>query len=130
MFQISNLMSSLLLVLSILFSSTHAEYIATGYAPLDKNARVGMCYSGDPKVTASGQPTKPGITVAAPKHIPFGTWLYIEGIGFRKVEDRGGRIKKNKIDICFQTRKEAMEWGRRKVKVYIINTTIFTEGGT
>lgn len=95
------------------------EMVATGYAPLDPKAIKGMCYSGDPTVTASGKRTTPGITIAAPKHIPFGTWVHLQGIGWRRVDDRGKRITGNKIDICFHTRKEALQWGRRKIKVHI-----------
>lgn len=95
------------------------EMVATGYAPLDPKAIKGMCYSGDPTVTASGKRTTPGITIAAPKHIPFGTWVHLQGIGWRRVDDRGKRITGNKIDICFHTRKAALQWGRRKIKVHI-----------
>lgn len=95
------------------------EMVATGYAPLDPKAVKGMCYSGDPTVTASGKRTTPGITIAAPKYIPFGTWVHLQGIGWRRVDDRGKRITGNKIDICFHTRKEALQWGRRKIKVHI-----------
>lgn len=100
-------------------SKTIIEMTATGYAPLDAKAIKGVCYSGDPKVTASGNPTEPDITIAAPKHIPFGTWVYIYDIGWRRVDDRGGKIKSNRLDICFRTRKEALQWGKRKVRVYI-----------
>ena len=96
------------------------EMIATGYAPLDPQAVRGMCFSGDPGVTASGRRTEPGVTVAVPKNIPFGTWLYIEGVGWRRADDRGGRIKGQRLDICFQTRKEALQWGVRKVKVMFV----------
>ena len=95
------------------------EMVAIGYAPLDPKAIKGMCYSGDPTVTASGNRTTPGVTIAAPKHIPFGTWVHLQGIGWRRVDDRGKRITGNKIDICFHTRQEALRWGRRKVKVHI-----------
>lgn len=95
------------------------EVIATGYAPLDPKAVKGMCYSGDPTVTASGKKTTPGITIAAPKHIPFGTWMHLEGIGWRRVDDRGQRIVGNRIDICFRTRKEALQWGKRKIRIHI-----------
>ena len=96
------------------------EMSATGYAPLDPQAVRGMCFSGDPNITASGRRTEPGITVAAPRHIPFGTWIHIQGLGWRRVDDRGGRIRGNRIDICFQTRKEALQWGVRKVKVMFV----------
>lgn len=99
--------------------SNTIEMVATGYAPLDPKAIKGMCYSGDPTVTASGRKTTPGVTIAASRHIPFGTWIYIKEIGWRRVDDRGKKIVKGRIDICFHTRQEAIKWGKRKVKVYI-----------
>ncbi len=114
-------MTLLLAIFLFLAPPAHAnEYTATAYAPLDPAAVRGMCYSGDPRVTASGRRTEPGITVAAPRHIPFGTWIHIQGLGWRRVDDRGGRIKGQRLDICFQTRKEALQWGVRKVKVMFI----------
>lgn len=95
------------------------EVVATAYAPLDPKAVRGMCYSGNPKVTASGNTTTPGLTIATPRNLPFGTWVYLDKLGWRQVHDRGGSIKGNRIDICFQTRKEAFAWGRRKIKMYV-----------
>lgn len=92
----------------------------SGYAPLDPKAVKGMCYSGDPKVTASGRTTQPGITVAASRNIPFGTLVFIPTLGWRVVEDRGGSIKGNRLDVCFKTRKEALDWGMQKHQVHFI----------
>lgn len=92
---------------------------ATAYAPLDPNAKKGMCYSGDPNITASGELILPGVSVAAGKNIPFGTWIWVEGCGWRRVDDRGGRIKDRQVDICCFTQEEAINWGRRKVVVVI-----------
>lgn len=93
---------------------------ATGYAPLDPKAVKGMCYSGNPHVTASGARTKPGVTVAAPTHVPFGTKVLVPGYGLRAVEDRGGAIRKGRIDICFRTQREALAFGRKKIEIMIL----------
>ena len=69
--------------------------------------------------------TKPGITIAASKNIPFGTLIYIPTLGWRTVEDRGGKIKGNRIDVCFTTREEAIAWGVQNHEVYIL----FSNGG-
>lgn len=50
-------------------------------------------------VTASGTQATVGRTCAASADLPFGTRLWIEGIGERIVEDRGGAIKGNRIDV-------------------------------
>jgi len=36
-------------------------------------------------------------------------------------EDRGGAIKGNKIDVFFDTHKEALNFGRQTAEVYIKN---------
>ena len=91
----------------------------THYAPLDPAAVEGMCYSGDPTVTASGMPSEPGISVAAGSNIPFGTTLYIPGYGYREVHDRGGAIGPNNIDVMIWDRDEAFELGRVEKTVYV-----------
>ena len=94
-------------------------WVATAYAPLDPRAVEGVCYSGDPNITASGREIRPGITVAAGPSIPFGTWLWIEGLGWRCVEDRGGNITDGRLDIAMISRDEAINFGRREVTVVI-----------
>ena len=52
-------------------------------------------------VTASLSTAQAGRTVAAPDDIPFGTILYIDGIGERVVEDRGEAITGKRLDaLC------------------------------
>ena len=94
------------------------EYEVSFYAPLDPAATEGMCFSGKRNVTASGEPVQVGVTVAAGPEIPFGTWLYIEGIGYRQVQDRGGRIGKGDIDVVVGTVAAAREFGRQTLKVW------------
>jgi 3D (Asp-Asp-Asp) domain-containing protein len=70
--------------------------------------------------TASGRIAMPNRTIAAGKHIPFGTVVYIEGMGYFTVEDRGGAIKGNKIDVFMSNMREAKKFGRQHRTVYII----------
>ncbi|MGV2887162.1 3D domain-containing protein [Paenibacillus taichungensis] len=73
--------------------------------------------------TASGAYTKEGVTVSAdPKVFPMGTKIYIEGVGERIVQDTGGAIKGNKLDLFIEDLDEALEFGRKKnVRVRIID---------
>lgn len=71
-------------------------------------------------ITASGHRAKAGVTVAAGRHIPYGTVLYIEGIGYRTVHDRGGAIKGNKIDVFMSNMAQVNAFGRRHLDVYIV----------
>ncbi len=95
-------------------------YTITGYAPLDPQAVYGLDYIGNPAVTASGDRPIPGQTVAADKSIPFGTRVWIEGVGVRTVNDRGGAIKRGRLDLCMETRDEALQFGRQRRKVIIL----------
>lgn len=73
-------------------------------------------------ITASGTRVKEGRTIAVdPSVIPIGWWVYIEGIGFRRAEDKGGAVKGNKIDIYFDSSKSADKFGKKKgYTVYLL----------
>ncbi|KRE45236.1 3D domain-containing protein [Paenibacillus sp. Soil522] len=73
-------------------------------------------------ITASGARVQEGRTIAVdPKVIPIGWWVYIEGIGFRRAEDKGSAIKGNKIDVYFDSTKIANKFGRKKgITVYVL----------
>lgn len=75
--------------------------------------------SPDFGLTASGLPAVPNYTVAAPEWMPFGTVLKIKGV-FHPwvVEDRGGGIHGNHLDILLPTVQQAWNWGRRVVVVH------------
>jgi len=61
-----------------------------------------------------------GIVAVDPKIIPLKTRLYIDGYGYATAMDTGGSIKGNRIDLFFETKKEALKWGRRQVRVFIL----------
>jgi len=70
-------------------------------------------------ITASGYKIQPNDKIiAAPDNIPFGTKIYVPGYGLAVVRDRGGSIKNNRLDMYFNTHKEAIEWGRKKLIIW------------
>lgn len=73
---------------------------------------------GDPFTTASGTRVHLG-TMACPPQYPFGTKVSIEGRGTYVCEDRGGAIKGNHFDMWFESRGEALHWGKRVVAAKI-----------
>lgn len=69
--------------------------------------------------TASGTIATAGRTIAADtSKYPFGTKMVIDGHTYT-VEDRGGAINGNKIDIFFSSHSQALQWGVRYCDVYI-----------
>ena len=77
-------------------------------------------------ITASGMKAARGIVAVDPRVIPLGTKLYIESLdgsadyGYAIAGDTGGAIKGNRVDLFMDTKAEALQWGRRSVKVYIL----------
>ena len=56
-----------------------------------------------------------------PSIFPYGTKLFIEGYGFAIAADTGSSIVGNKIDVFFDTYKEACSYGVKYVKIYRLN---------
>jgi 3D (Asp-Asp-Asp) domain-containing protein len=64
-------------------------------------------------MTASGTQVRHGTLAADTALYPFGTVMYIDGYGYGRVEDRGGAIKGDHIDLFFKSHQSAKAWGRR-----------------
>jgi 3D (Asp-Asp-Asp) domain-containing protein len=101
---------------------TYSEVLtveATAYCPES-------CYPYDGTTTADGSTPQEYHTIAASSDIPFGTKVYIPYFknesngGIFEVEDRGGAIKGDIIDIFFDTYDEAIHFGRRNLTIYIL----------
>lgn len=69
--------------------------------------------------TASGTKATAGRTVAASSKFAFGTKLKINGKTY-VVEDRGGAVKGNKIDVYMNSHSAALKWGVRYLPVEIV----------
>lgn len=61
------------------------------------------------------------IIAVDPKLIPLGSKVYVEGYGYAIAADTGGGIDGYEIDIFMPNEKHALEWGRRMVKVKILD---------
>ncbi|SHK51545.1 3D domain-containing protein [Tepidibacter formicigenes] len=71
--------------------------------------------------TYMGTTVRPGVIAVDPKVIPLGSKVYIPYIGKTcTAEDIGGAIKGNKIDIYMSELSKAKKFGRKKLKVYIL----------
>lgn len=65
----------------------------------------------------------PNLKVIAvdPSVIKLGSKVWVEGYGTAIAGDTGGAIKGNKIDILVQSDAQARNWGRKKVRVKVLN---------
>jgi len=89
---------------------------ATGYDP--GPISCGRFASGR---TAIGARATKGVAAVDPRLIPLGTRLYVEGYGPAVAADVGGAIKGRRIDLCFDTYRQALSWGRRTVRVFVLD---------
>ncbi|WP_010677377.1 3D domain-containing protein [Bacillus timonensis] len=56
-----------------------------------------------------------------PSVIPLGSKVHVEGYGEAIAGDTGGAIKGNKIDVFIPSKQDAIDFGRKQVKVTILN---------
>jgi uncharacterized protein YabE (DUF348 family) len=75
--------------------------------------------------TATGINLKanPNMKVIAvdPRVIPLGTKVWVEGYGYAIAADTGSAVKGYKIDVFYPSKSDAYRWGRKKVKIKILN---------
>ena len=76
------------------------------------------CYTGNQ--TATGTWPSRGTIAVDPTIIPLGTRLFVEGYGEGIAEDTGGAIQGHIIDLYMESEDECWDWGRRTVKVRIV----------
>ena len=96
------------------------EMRATAYdASYESNGHWGA-------VTAIGTKLRPGVVAVDPRVIPLRSKVYVEGTdswgdyGQAVAEDVGGAIKGNRIDLFYSSRDTVKRFGRRNVKVYVL----------
>ena len=70
--------------------------------------------------TACGMKAGYGVVATDPRVVPMGTKLYVEDYGYAVAGDRGRAIKGNRIDLGFDTYREAIRFGRKTVIVHIL----------
>ncbi len=76
--------------------------------------------SGCSGITASGRPAGHGVVAVDPRFIPLGSRLYIPGYGHAVAGDTGGAIRGNRIDLGFNSLRDALLFGRRAITVYVL----------
>ena len=96
------------------------KMVVTAYCPCTK-----CCGENAAGITASGKLVdyNDGHFVAADPSLHFGTKVIIPGYASSSVEvqDRGGAIKGNHIDVFFPTHEEALQWGKQTLNVIVVD---------
>ena len=94
------------------------EFLCTAYCTEEYPH---ICGTGD-GITASGRPIQADVTVAADQTLlPYGTVLYIEGVGIRVVQDKGAGVQGYHLDVAVDTHENALAWsGYGEHRVWII----------
>ena len=89
------------------------EYKLTAYCACKK------CCGKTDGITASGVRAREGVTVAADTSVlPFGTTLLIDNHEYI-VQDVGGAIKGNRIDVYFESHEEALQFGVQYKEIFL-----------
>jgi 3D (Asp-Asp-Asp) domain-containing protein len=96
----------------------------------ESTAYTAQCGNGD-GFTASMTIPVPGRTVAVdPGVIPLGSWIYVQGLGWRMAEDTGAAIRGRSIDLYMgagsAARNDALRWGRKQVLVAYKTAPVMT----
>ncbi len=101
------------------------DMTVTSYSagPESTGKRLGMKGYG---ITRTGTQAKVGVCAVDPKYVPLGTSLFVEGYGYCRAEDTGGKVKGFHIDVFLDKVSDAMKFGREKRKVWILKD--FGEG--
>lgn len=74
--------------------------------------------------TASGHPVRQGMIAADPRVLPLGTRVRLDAgpySGEYMVADTGGSVRGRKIDVWVPSSHEASRFGRRNVKLTVLN---------
>ena len=100
-------------------SESEPELKSLGRFKLTAYCACSKCCGKSDGITASGTKAKQGRTIAVdPKLIPYGTKVVINGRTY-VAEDCGGSIKQNRIDVFFNSHKDALNFGIQHAEVFI-----------
>jgi 3D (Asp-Asp-Asp) domain-containing protein/urease gamma subunit len=96
------------------------RFTVTMYLP--RSEKYGDTNDG---ITATNVKADPEARLVAvdPKLIPYGSWLWIEGLGWFRAEDCGSAIKGFRLDVLVATEAEAMRFGKQDRFVIVVPPT-------
>ena len=93
------------------------RFTVTKYLPRDP--AYGRFNTGITSTLWKADP-KSRIVAVDPKLIPYGSWLWIEGIGWYQAQDCGAAIKGFRLDLLTATQEDAMSFGKQDRFVIVV----------
>ncbi|MEW6662708.1 MAG: G5 domain-containing protein [Bacillota bacterium] len=99
---------------------TSASRVGQRFSFKEVRTMEATAYTHTGNKTFTGVYPQVGMVAVDPKVIPLGQRLYVEGYGFAVARDVGSAIKGDRIDVFMETKQEALRWGRKTVKVYVL----------
>jgi 3D (Asp-Asp-Asp) domain-containing protein len=73
-------------------------------------------------VTASGYIAARGTVAVDRRTIPLGSSLIVPGYGFGRAWDTGGAIKGHRVDVWFSSCRQAILWGRKRLRIKLLTS--------
>ena len=104
-------------VTEVVAEGTAVSYNGVKYSRVITVVATGYTHTGNR--TATGTWPHRGTMAVDRGVVAMGSYGYVPGYGDVHAEDTGGAIRGNRIDLFFNTRGEAVRWGRRTVDLYI-----------
>ena len=101
-------------------SESRTSSTASGKYKVTAYCSCARCCGKTNGITAMGTKATANHTIAASAQFPFGTKIKINGTVYT-VEDRGGAITGNKIDIYMNSHQEALAWGVRYLDIEVMD---------
>jgi 3D (Asp-Asp-Asp) domain-containing protein len=98
-------------------SSWGRRFTVTKYIP--RSPAYGKFNDGYTSTMWKADP-KARIVAVDPKLIPYGSWVWIEGLGWYHAQDCGSAIKGFRLDLLTATQRDAMAFGKQDRFVIVV----------
>lgn len=94
------------------------RFVVTQYVP----SAGGINADEDPTTTATMRKADPNDRIVAvdPAVIPYGSWIWIEDLGWYEAQDCGGAIKGFRLDVMSASLRNAAKFGKQKLFAIVV----------
>lgn len=106
-----NILSATTQAPSVGTKSWGRRFTVTQYIP--RSPAYGKFNNGITSTLWKADP-KSRIVAVDPKLIPYGSWVWIEELGWYRAQDCGSAIKGFRLDVLIATEKEAFDFGKQE----------------